>query len=228
MDILVISDIHGRKDWIPKVKRIADYDKIIFLGDYTDSFNISSLDINNNLRDIIEFKEKHMDKVVLLLGNHDLQYMYGYSRHGCSGFRSESYSELKTLFNIKRHLFQVAFQVQKTIWTHAGITERWWKNKFSQYDTEIDIATSLNKAFLEYVSCLFDIGHYRGGFDPVSGIFWADKRETENDPLEGYTQIIGHTVLPEIVIYNHNDNTKVIYTDTGDFVSYYDHTIIKD
>src|SRR3990172_8977517 len=70
--VLSIGDIHGRIEWIiptfGSVSRFNDwlekgdpsliyplnkYDKIIFVGDYTDSFTLSNLEILHNLKNII-------------------------------------------------------------------------------------------------------------------------------------------------------------------------------
>ena len=74
MKTITIGDIHGRSDW--QEIDPANYDKIIFVGDYVDSFTVSDIDIITNLLNIIQFKKDNMNKVVLLLGNHDLQYLF--------------------------------------------------------------------------------------------------------------------------------------------------------
>ena len=70
MKTISIGDIHGRDIW--KNVNPSKYDKIIFVGDYVDSFTISNTTILNNLLDIIEFKKSFKNKVILLLGNHDI------------------------------------------------------------------------------------------------------------------------------------------------------------
>ena len=75
--LLVFGDIHGRLFWKePANKLIDEIDKIIFLGDYLDSYpdewddNHTRQDDINNFLEIIDFKTKYNDKVILLLGNH--------------------------------------------------------------------------------------------------------------------------------------------------------------
>jgi predicted MPP superfamily phosphohydrolase len=70
MFILNIGDLHGRNNWIQWTEEYKDVDKIMFIGDYVDSFDISNVEILDNLKNIIEFKQKFSDKVILLLGNH--------------------------------------------------------------------------------------------------------------------------------------------------------------
>jgi predicted MPP superfamily phosphohydrolase len=74
--ILILPDIHGRPFWKDAVeKHFDECDKIVFLGDYLDAYpneEITRKQEKNNFSEIISFKEKNADKVVLLLGNHDL------------------------------------------------------------------------------------------------------------------------------------------------------------
>jgi len=76
--ILIIPDVHGRRFWRDAIES-DDYDKVIFLGDYVDPYpneGIGSFTAQEGLERIILYHDEHPDKVVLLLGNHDLHYMY--------------------------------------------------------------------------------------------------------------------------------------------------------
>ena len=101
--ILTLGDIHGRDKWmfhthgsphefnhwmtmvengVPadaeefwKEMPYTQYDQIVFVGDYVDSFDISNVRILDNLKKILFFKKALPDKVVLLIGNHDIQYL---------------------------------------------------------------------------------------------------------------------------------------------------------
>lgn len=39
MKILIIPDVHGRDFWTDPCKDISEYDRVIFLGDYTDPYD---------------------------------------------------------------------------------------------------------------------------------------------------------------------------------------------
>ena len=89
MEVLSIGDTHGN-NVLERVKELVPkYDKIIFVGDYVDSFTLDNITINKNLIDLIEFKKENLDKVILLLGNHDLHYLYDEMIHRCTGYRPE-------------------------------------------------------------------------------------------------------------------------------------------
>ena len=78
MKILICGDIHGRTFWKDAVeKHEKECDKIIFLGDYLDPYPWEYITRKNaikNFDEIINYKLNNKDKVVLLLGNHDLPY----------------------------------------------------------------------------------------------------------------------------------------------------------
>ena len=61
------------------------------------------------------------------------------------------------------------------------------------------------------MNILCQAGKYRGG-DSIGGIFWADKRELI-EPLYGYTQIVGHSRVPEITIQKGNNDNDIIFCD---------------
>lgn len=218
MKILSIGDLHGNFV-LDNVKSLIDkYDKIVFMGDYVDSFTLNNLTINKNLYDLIEFKKANSDKVVLLLGNHDLQYLFTNSIHRCSGYRPEIRFDLYDIFNKNKELFQIAYQKDNYLWTHAGVHTGWYKQRFNKFLVKnnlkhLNIVDQLTHAFKLYEESLFDVGWRRGGMYDIGGPFWCDKAELLSNPLRGYHQIVGHTrVEYPRTIYTHND-TSVTFID---------------
>jgi len=209
MKTITIGDIHGKNVW----KQIDPnkYDKIIFVGDYVDDYPpTTDNQIIQNLFDIVAFKRDNPDKVVLLYGNHDLQYLN--PRLRCSGYRPSMALILGVFFNDNRELFQHSFQIKKHIWTHGGITYGWFKNillptmnamEHRGIKLSGDLATILNMlADTSYASkSLYACGYMRDGLDPWSGPLWADKTEFgiigKNLP-DDYHQIVGHSKVPGI------------------------------
>ena len=213
MKTISIGDIHGRLDW--KVIDPNKYDKIIFVGDYTDSFTISDSQITNNLLDIIQFKKDNLDKVILLWGNHDLQYLFNYNGFGCTGYRPQMYKELNKIFNDNKNLFQMSYEYGNTIWTHAGIHERWFKYHFKYFIGD-SISERLNNAFNIKYNALFNIGYVRGGYHSEGGPFWADITELKANSFRNMNQIVGHNRVEKITkIYNYNK--EVVFIDTLEY-----------
>ena len=91
MKTLIIPDIHqdlaGLKK-IFKIEKLESFDEIIFLGDWFDSFHeppkVSSFkDTCLFLRDLVWENEK-TGKMIFLVGNHDLAYIYNNKKSGYS------------------------------------------------------------------------------------------------------------------------------------------------
>jgi hypothetical protein len=73
--ILAIGDIHGRDSWKDIINDNV-FDKVVFLGDYFDSREeISGAKQLYNFKEILQFKKYNIDKVVLLVGNHEFHYL---------------------------------------------------------------------------------------------------------------------------------------------------------
>ena len=74
MRIVLIGDIHGRTNWKEIIFKEEKADKFIFFGDYFDPYdkNLTVNDVINNFNEILQFKIENPNKVILLIGNHEL------------------------------------------------------------------------------------------------------------------------------------------------------------
>jgi hypothetical protein len=118
-------------------------------------------------------------------------------------FDYEISKEVSTLFEENLHLFAYAFQEDKRIFTHAGISEKWFLEDFWG-DPNKNIAEQLNNPKPDQLPALYRCGAMRGGdWASTGGIFWADINEL-NDPLHGYAQYVGHNRVG--AIYEHASN----------------------
>ena len=248
MKILTIGDVHGRDKWMfqthgspyefnlwkTSVENGAPanddlwsdcpymgFDKIIFVGDYVDSYDLKNETILNNLRDIVFFKKALPDKVILLVGNHDIQYFIQFQV--CSGFRGEMLHDLSDIFNDKELGLKLAHlekdnNGKKYLWTHAGITPGWLNEtrkdvlderyRFFDIVKEIendDIDIFLNRLFEIRCSNIFNVDSYSGGTDLWAGPLWVRPEVFNNDSVEGLNQIVGHTPQNAIKIENIKD-----------------------
>ena len=122
MKIIAIGDIHGRTIW-KEIVQNETFDKIVFVGDYFDSLNIDPVKQIENFNDIIAFKASNIDKVVLLLGNHDYHYLpYIYETY--SGFKQMQKFVIDDLLDnaIKNNYIQICYAHEYLLFSHAGIT----------------------------------------------------------------------------------------------------------
>ena len=216
-----VGDTHGRKSW----KSIVDKNKennIIFLGDYVDPYRsekIGELAAIRNLEAIIEFKKSN-DKVTLLIGNHDAQYLFYPNFRTSALSRSKYFDEIIKLFQDNKNLFQYAVQKNKYLITHAGVSNGWFNQNlrlfkyFELNDDMSNIGEVLNKIGRDpkWRIVLGAISFYRGGDDNFGGITWADKREIEDDYLTGFHQIVGHNKIKEIIKFG-DDISSITFID---------------
>lgn len=200
MKTIVIPDVHGTNTWERQIELVKDVEKIVFLGDYVDSFDVPNFQILDNFTNIIRFKQENPEKVVLLLGNHETSYLYMEYGFSCSGFRQDIAFDIKDLLTVNIDLFQNAYQENKIIFTHAGVHDGWFKYNFKG-DYSKNIAEQLNnpKNQSQFLA-LHDVGRLRGGDKKVGGIFWCDKSELKK-PLKGFTQVVGHTPVKKQITY---------------------------
>lgn len=201
MKILTLPDLHGKDIWT-KID-FARYDKVIFVGDYVDSSTHTDLEILDNLRAIIEFKKTNEAKVELLLGNHDIQYLFQ-NKYRCDGHRLSMDEVLHTEYAQNQELFKYIFQLGNHVWTHAGISNTWFnqvKNVLPHYGFESNpssIHVGINILARFEFSKLVQTFSVRGGSEKANGIFFADKKEMEFDNLIGVHQYVGHSRVSNI------------------------------
>ena len=190
MKILINPDIHGRVFWKYSIEHKDEFDKIIFLGDYLDAYSPDLLvNEKDNFKEIIQFKKDNLDKVILLLGNHDCHYINSKILHSSryNPFKASIYHKL---FNDNLDLFQLVYIYNKYLFSHAGVYQKWMDlNKLTLkdlLDCDLDkLSKSLNW-----------IDYFRGGFYDVGSCIWADIRDSGTEKLlKGYYHIFGHTQL---------------------------------
>lgn len=225
MKVLVVGDLHGKECW-RKINFLA-YERIVFLGDYVDAFTLCDGDIIRNLAALIQQKEKDPEKIVLLLGNHDIQYLH-YPKYRCSGFRAGYQEYLTKIFQANRELFQVAWQEGSYLFTHAGITNAWYK-EFTQLTTVRELMAQGGRTIADRLNAIEDtpergilhqVSFKRGGEHAHGGITWADKAEIEADPLFHYHQVVGHTPVHEVMSIGLSD-TSVTFVDVLDTLTHF-------
>jgi len=231
--ILSLGDVHGRDKWMfhthgspyefewwkvavengaPgdddywKDHPYMEYDKIIFVGDYADSYDLKNEVILNNLKNIVFFKKMVPNRVELLIGNHDIQYFI--ENEICSGYRTEMKADLCDIYNDKKAGFKLAhYEVgddgQQWLWTHAGVTNGWLKelrrevynpnHRFYDIVKDLDFCDLLNTVFEMRLGVVFNVDAHSGGIDLWAGPLWVRPSVFNDYPLEGINQVVGHT-----------------------------------
>ena len=208
MRTLVCGDLHTKISILNQIETLVSfYDKIVFLGDYVDEWDTIPDASYNLLWELIDFKRKFPNVVVLLLGNHDIsEWQPPFSRFYCSGWNERVHSLVKDVYEKNMDLFQIAYAQDGYLFTHAGVTSTWAK------DCKLDLKTAeewedtlndmlRNKRFNEnHFNRLASAGFVRGGIGSPSPI-WADRQELISRPVAGIGQIVGHT--PQKTVNRH-------------------------
>lgn len=126
MKILIVPDVHGSHEWEVVKEKINEVDKIVFLGDLFDSWENRWPDQGENFKNICDFKRNNMDKVVILLGNHDFSYISG-TRNGqkVSGHQHGKVLEIRALLTANLDIIDLAFEADGWVFSHAGFSKTW-------------------------------------------------------------------------------------------------------
>lgn len=193
--ILVIPDVHGRTFWRKAKEEINNVDKVVFLGDYLDPYFFEGITRENAIeefKEIIKFKKENLDKVILLLGNHDCAYCFDFG--SASRYDYDNEEEIKSLFEENKSLFKLFHKEEDYLFSHAGVTNYWLHTYFP--DKSINDFLSLKDE--EIVPYLWVYSYYRGGRDQSGSIVWSDVREYDREPT--FYQIFGHTQLESVPI----------------------------
>lgn len=237
---ITIGDIHGRSCWkeagdiselISGLSLVPKYDHYIFLGDYVDSFTLTNEEIKENLLEIINFKKMFPNNVVLLWGNHDIEYWVNKPwcdiKNFITGYRAESHFDLYDIFEENKNIIQMAFQIDNYLWTHAGVHKGWYNYVFKSEIKglrldNLTISGQLNSSFLYGLKSIHDCSFYRGGSKKVGGPLWLDKSELVKKPLDDYHQIVGHSHVDKIETFDKNNSSITLCDVLNNEVSFYE------
>ncbi len=127
MRILVIPDVHGSHEWeVAKTFPREEYDFIVFLGDYFDSWENKWPDQGKNFEAICNFIREDSTHRKLLLGNHDWSYLSKTRRgSGVSGHQNGKIDEIRKLLLKNHDIIDLAFKSDGVVFSHAGFSRTW-------------------------------------------------------------------------------------------------------
>ncbi len=224
---LVIGDMHLKEELVlsrvdQAIEKLS-IGRVVFCGDYVDEWRSNRLIMQDALDAVltwIDGKRKRGLGVDFVLGNHDMQYLRGIPGPGTHTDLYQEVSEALTYLKV-----QMACVAGSYLVTHAGITKE-WAHRFlmpDQKETPATLSDALNEMFWhgddEALAALDSAGPGRGG-NEIPGPLWADLSELYQDPLPGINQIVGHTPVESIDIWEipTKDGTrtksKLIFCDT--------------
>lgn len=202
MKTIVIGDIHGKDCWKKIVKHYESEPdvKFIFLGDFWESYDIEYEYQYQNFIEIINFKSKNIDKVTLLMGNHELHYIIPFTQrfvdYGYQGMHSFEITDV-IKDAIKKGYFEAVKIVDNFIMSHAGLSSDWLNKHFLIDLKPEDIEKEVND-LLHYKPKEFD--SITSGLNEDASCLWIRPRYLEVktitkkiDAFKDYKQVVGHT-----------------------------------
>lgn len=215
MRTLILGDIHGDPIWKQIVEK-EQYDRIIFLGDYFDSFTHLGVEQLHNFNEIVSFKKTSTKEVVMLFGNHDYHYMPGFSGPGYSGYQAALAYQFRDAISQNLEHLQMVYLFDDVMCSHAGVSVEWLTNTFgeandeSQYNWNVDSVEAIKNVVeiindhFKYKPVVFDFN----GWDPYgdntyqtpiwirpASLFRANK---ESGLKKNIIQVVGHTQVKSI------------------------------
>ena len=204
---LVVGDIHERIHQVEKAISLFlkdNYDKVVFIGDFCDSFDHNKKTLLKTLNLVISFKKQYRDKVILLYGNHEIHYLFS-PLYRATGFQSDSLYEVKNNLEQNNQLFDWYHYQNGYLFSHAGITNKWInqvKSEFKHFDNELPLLENISRLSEtgQGLDLLCNSGFDRGG-KGHSGLLWTDKTTLIEDAYfdkQIKYQIVGHTFVPHI------------------------------
>ncbi len=216
--VVAIGDVHGRTLWKDIVAKEADADRIVFIGDYFDSFDIKGAEQLSNFLDILRFKKANPEKVVLLLGNHDFHYTDYCGEDRYSGYNfacAQVFKEVLTPALVDMKIFHIEDGV---CYSHAGFTNTW----LASNDLILGAESQAPMEALRF---------YRGdtsgyGNHKAQSPIWVRPEALIPDANQDYIQVVGHTRQENISYYEGEHPTRLVLIDCHDSVPEY--LVVKD
>jgi hypothetical protein len=202
MKAIVVGDLHGEINLYHEIRH-KEKEKLILTGDLLDSFYFTRTEQLKLLERVLNDIEDGRTECVF--GNHELSYLM--KRMQCSGRSSSFDAQLIPLKNRMWKLMKpfIFDKENKVLITHAGLTSQLLREAFQaipdlyERDDFLDIIEFFLTESWRAVDdgLVYNIGRSRGGTDQNAGIFWSDYYVDFN-PVEGLTQIFGHTPVQDI------------------------------
>ena len=205
MKTVILGDTHGRSFW-KLITHLENPDRVIFIGDYFDSFDIPGIEQIHNFKEIIEYKKTSGKEVVLLIGNHDHHYFPEVGYTGTSGYQSRIAPSITQVVDENRHHLQMAYGFDEYLFTHAGVSPVYMDQVFGENDWSVEnIVVDLNELF-RYKPKAFEFNGFDAYGDNTTqtpiwirprSLMQVNKKHTKSLKKD-YIQIVGHTKMKRL------------------------------
>lgn len=206
MKVCCIGDIHGTDKFLTCYKNILekdnDCDKIIVFGDHFDPYEHFTIEEMvekyNKFSDIL----KEDERIVSLLGNHDLSYyIIQYDRTN----RTHTMRGASMITNcIKSNLDKsyLVYKIDNWLFSHAGVSQEWYEHKSHYFPESIKKILTNQKGWTTSELTQL-VKWYEGDFsgygdNTLQGCTWIRPSSLCQTPFGDYNQVVAHTRVDEI------------------------------
>jgi predicted MPP superfamily phosphohydrolase len=235
MRTIVLGDTHGRSVW-KLIVNMEKPDRVIFIGDYFDSYDLTAVEQMHNFNEIIEYKESSKAEVVLLIGNHDHHYYPEIGNTGTSGYQYGAAAAIGKVVDDNRQHLQMAYSFDNFLFTHAGVSPVFMDDTFGADGWDKDNIVELLNEKMKYQPKAFEFSGFESSGDNTTqtpiwirprSLMSANKKH-ERGLKNDYIQIVGHTQMKELDLVGSDKFTggKYYFIDTLDTSGQY--LIIED
>lgn len=237
MRTICIGDVHGRSNWKLAIHQEEPVDRVIFIGDFFDSFDIPGVEQIDNFKQIIQYKENNPQvEVVMLIGNHDHHYFPEVGYTGTSGYQSGIAPSITQVIDENRHHLQMAYGFGEYLFTHAGVSPTFMDGEFGEEGwTKEKVVSQLNDLF-KYKPKSFQFNGVDAYGDntyqtPIwirPGSLMSVNKKHKKGLKKDYIQIVGHTQMKKLDLEGSDKFTggRYYFIDTMDTSG--DYLIIED
>ena len=210
---VILGDIHGRDCW-KQIVASENPDRVIFIGDYFDSFDNTAVEQMHNFKEIIEYKESGKAEVIMLIGNHDYHYIN--SSETYSGFQQGASPAINhLLYENKKHI-QMAYGMNGFLFSHAGVSFDWLQ--IHGYDNESNLIDWINDMWKYKPNVFGFAGRDPYGDSTISSPIWIrphSLQKANRDTLrDQFIQVVGHTTQGKIDTEGKSTGGRYYYIDT--------------
>jgi hypothetical protein len=208
----IIGDLHCREIWKDIVKKESDSDQFIFLGDYLTPREVvfdDPTDVCGFLYEILDFKDKESDRVVLLRGNHDLSNA-GYYWAECTPYDrySDEYMSRKDVkeWFLKNTQWVYRLPLSNIICSHAGIGQYFLNECLKKLNINEKCPSFMIDTFINELEPSELFGFNPGNMFDTTGdsetqpCTWIRPASLFKYGVEGIVQVVGHTPVKENIV----------------------------
>lgn len=206
MKVCCIGDVHGTDKFLTCYKNILEKDndceKIIVFGDHFDPYEHFSLDEMIEKYDKFSEILNEDERVISLLGNHDLSYYIISGDETNRTYKWRGASRITKCIQSNLDKSYLVYKIGDYLFSHAGVSQEWFDHKNAFYKESCDKVFENHKGWTEKELVQLasfspmDFSHY--GNDPDQGPTWIRPQALAQTPYGDYNQVVAHTRVKEI------------------------------